>query len=67
MLIGCDVKVTGRDAHAGKCEETESNNLLYIIGVKLMPLVGSWLSANLVVRVLFGAPHVQYLYKAIYI
>lgn len=59
--------MTGRDAHAGKCEENKSNNLLYIIGVKLMPLVGSWLSANLVVRVLFRAPNVQHLYKAIYI
>lgn len=38
-----------------------------ILYVKLMPLVDSWLSANLVVRVLFRAPHVQHLHKAIYI
>lgn len=34
---------------------TINNNLLLFITVKLMPLVGSWIAANLLVRVLFRA------------
>lgn len=34
---------------------TINNDLLLFITVKLMPLVGSWITANLLLRVLFRA------------